>query len=243
MRHFKPMLITLAMGAGGFPASGAFARCADLALVLAIDGSGSIDAREFNLQQLGYAAAFLDPRVQSALAEAGVVDVAVVLWGDGEMATQVQPWHRVASVADAARLGAGLADIPRQVTGNTGIGSGLSAALDLIENDATCATRRIINVSGDGKESVGPGHRTYLPVTEARARAGAMGITVNGLAISEGGSEVADYYRDKVITGPDAFVMSVATFEAFGEAIIRKLAREIALPKVAAIDATAKAGP
>ena len=46
------------------------ARCADLALVLAIDASGSIDAAEFALQQQGYAAAFRAPHVQSALAAA-----------------------------------------------------------------------------------------------------------------------------------------------------------------------------
>lgn len=240
---FKGLLIAITLGSGGFPVSGAFASCADLALVLAIDGSGSINARDFALQQSGYVAAFGDSQVQAALAAAGVVDVAVVLWGDDELAPQVLPWRRVAGPADAARLALDIARLPRRVTGDTGIGSGLMTALNLLEADAACAARRVINVSGDGKESHGPRQRQHVPLAAARGRAAEMGVTINGLAITVEAADLTEWYRDRVITGPGAFVMAAESFEAFGDALIRKLAREIALPSLAAADIRQETGP
>jgi len=67
-------------------------------------------------------------------------------------------------------------------------------------------------------------------------RAAEMGVTINGLAITLEGADLAGWYRAHVITGPGAFVLTAHSFEAFGEAIIRKLAREIALPVLAAAD-------
>jgi Protein of unknown function (DUF1194) len=233
MSHFKTLLATLLLGSGGFPSSGSTFSCPDLALVLAIDASGSIDARDFSLQQAGYAAAFSDRQVQSALASAGVVDVAVVLWGDDEMATQVLDWERLSDPEDAGRLGATIAGMVRKVTGDTGIGNGLWVALDLLEDDEDCATRRIINVSGDGKESFGARPRNHMPLAVARDRAEAMGVTINGLVITENTPDLLAYYESEVISGPDAFAMSAASFEAFGAAITRKLAREIGLQMVA----------
>lgn len=236
MTRFSTLFFALLFGSGVFPSSGAAFSCPDLALVLAIDGSGSINDRDFALQQTGYAAAFTDRQVLDALAGAGVVDVAVVLWGDDEMAPQILPWRRVASEADAAGLAADIAGMPRRVTGDTGIGSGLWTALDLLEAGASCATRQIINVSGDGKESHGPRLRHHVPLGVARDRAEAMGVTINGLAITVEGTDLEGWYRDRVIAGPDAFVMTAQSFDAFGAAIIRKLAREIALPMVAAAE-------
>ncbi len=233
---FNLLLSFITLCSGGVPATGAFASCADLALVLAIDSSGSITDGDFALQQHGYATAFLDPRVQAALAFAGVVDVAVVLWGDEEMSPQVLPWRRVDTPDDAARLAADIAGLPRLVTGDTGIGSGIWTALDLLEAHEVCAARQIINVSGDGKESFGPRPRRHVALVSARERAEAMGVTINGLAITVEGAGLEGWYQTRVITGPDAFVMTANSFDAFGEAIIRKLAREIALPVMAAAD-------
>jgi hypothetical protein len=231
MNRFRTLLLVLLLGSGGFPSSGAAFSCPDLALVLAIDGSGSINDRDFALQQAGYAAAFADRSVVAALAGAGVVDVAVVLWGDEEMAPQVMPWHRIGAAEDAVRLAADLARMPRRVTGDTGIGSGLWMALDLLAEG--CAVRRIVNVSGDGRESHGAGRSQRVSLAAARERAAAMGVTINGLAITVDAPDLDGWYRDRVITGPDAFVMTANSFEAFGAAIIRKLAREIALPMMA----------
>ncbi|MCU0904325.1 MAG: DUF1194 domain-containing protein [Tabrizicola sp.] len=235
MKHFNTLAFTLLFGSGVVPSSGAAFSCADLALVLAIDSSGSINDQDFALQQAGYAKAFTDRQVQAALAEAGVVDVAVVFWGDEEMEPQILPWRRIADPDDATRLAVAIAGTPRRVTGDTGIGRGLWTALDLLEDGEACAARRIVNVSGDGKESFGPRPRNHIPLAVARERATEMGVTVNALAITVEARDLQDWYLGRLITGPDAFVVTATSFEAFGEAIIRKLAREIALPALAAV--------
>ncbi|MFM7445299.1 MAG: DUF1194 domain-containing protein [Tabrizicola sp.] len=227
------MLSFLLLGSGVFPSSGAAFSCPDLALVLAVDASGSINDQDFALQRAGYAAAFTDGQVLDALAGAGVVDVAVVFWGDEEMPPQVLPWRRIDDPADAAGLAGDIAGLARQVTGDTGIGSGLWTALDLLESGQSCAARRIINVSGDGVESRGPRPRRHVALSAARERAETMGVTINGLAITVEETGLQEWYRARVITGPDAFVMTASSLQTFGDAIIRKLAREIALPMMA----------
>lgn len=236
MTRFSTLLFALLFGPGVVPSSGASFSCPDLALVLAIDASGSINERDFALQKSGYAAAFIDPTVLDALAATGVVDVAVVFWGDEQIAAQILPWRRIAAPEDAHRIAEEIARMPRLVTGDTGIGAGLWTALDLVETGAACAARRVINVSGDGKESFGPRSRQHIALSVARDRADAMGVTINGLAITVEAADLPDWYRARVITGPGAFVMTANSFEAFGAAIIRKLAREIALPVLAAAD-------
>ncbi len=201
--------------------------CADLDLVLAIDASGSIDRQDFDLQQSGYANAFRSPQVQRALSAAGIVDIAVVLWGDAEMRAQIMPLQRLRNPQDAERFAHQIAGMPRLVTGNTGIGQGIEVALDLLDRPGHCATRRLINVSGDGRESQTPRPRHQMPLMMARQRAADLGITINGLAISVDDPGLTEWYRDKVITGPDAFVMEIAGFATFAEAIAQKLAREI----------------
>ena len=77
----------------------------------------------------------------------------------------------------------------------------------------------------------------------ARDRVVAEGITINGLPIVNDrptfgrmpSVPLDDYYRDNVIGGPGAFVVVAEDFNSFGNAVKRKLIREIAaLPNPAA---------
>jgi hypothetical protein len=209
------------------PPACAESSCPDLALVLAIDSSSSIDDAEYALQIQGYAFAFRNPAVLRALNDAGRVDVAVVLWAGPEMPNHVVPWMTISSPGDALRLAEWFASLGRHVKGETDIGNGLTSALDLIERKA-CGLRRIVNVSGDGRASTwsnrGPA-RTTLKV--AKERAEKMGVTVNGLAITNVEPFLTEYYRTALITGPGCFVMEVDSFDDFSLAIIEKLRREI----------------
>jgi hypothetical protein len=97
------------------------------------------------------------------------------------------------------------------------------------------ATRRTIDVSGDGTNNAG------RDVKLARDEAVAKGIVINGLVILSdrpvpwnaehtnppGGLE--KYYQDNVIGGPGSFVLVAENFNSFGRAIIKKLIAEIAL--------------
>ncbi len=209
------------------------ARCADLALVLAVDASGSIDEEEFALQQQGYANAFRNSEVLAAMSGAGTVDIAVVFWGDSTIPVQILPWQRLDRAAGAEGLAQTIEAAPRQVTGNTAIGTGLWAALDLLEDPTRCAYRSLINVSGDGMETLAP-RPDSVSLIVARARAKAADVTINALAISDG-DRLAEWFRDKVVTGPDSFVIQISSHTDFGAAIAEKIAREIGAPALAAV--------
>jgi Ca-activated chloride channel homolog len=72
-------------------------RACEVALLLAIDVSGSIDAGEYALQTQGLAAALEDPAVTEILLR-GQVALAVTHWsGQGRQAL-VMPWRRMLSM-------------------------------------------------------------------------------------------------------------------------------------------------
>ncbi len=179
------------------------------------------------MQLLGYAAAFADPKVVRALSDAGTVDVASVFWADSAIPILVTKWTRVSSDADAKALADTFPIFPRSAFGDTDLGAGLMAALDLFYLPGQCSARKVVNVSGDGRASIGNRRAAHTSVAEARERADTMGVTVNGLAIVNAEPKLAEYYRTQVITGPGAFVMEVRDFRAFGDAIVQKLEREI----------------
>jgi len=90
-------------------------------------------------------------------------------------------------------------------------------------------------VSGDGRESVA--REFTVLVDQARTMAIARGVVVNGLAIQNEVSDLADYYRRNVQAGPDSFVMAAKDYEDFAEAMRRKLLREIEdRPRITSLD-------
>ena len=96
--------------------------------------------------------------------------------------------------------------------------------------DSFEATRKVIDVSGDGVNNSGG------PVELARDRVVADGVTINGLPIVNDRPTFGrmppvpldEYYRDSVIGGNGAFVVVAEDFNSFGNAVKRKLIREIA---------------
>lgn len=234
MRAFTVSL-TAAVVLGATPVA-ATSRCADLSLVLAVDSSSSIDDEEFRMQALGYAAAFADPDVLSALQDAGTVDVASVFWADSATPTKVVPWHRVSGRADAGAIADSFLVARRESFGDTDLGNGLMTALDLIDAPGRCHVRAVVNVSGDGRATLGDRKSSSATVAAARARAEAMGVTVNALAIENSEPDLGEYYRTSLITGPGAFVIEVQDFRTFGAAIVQKLEREIRPQLSASVD-------
>ena len=108
------------------------ARCLDVALVLAIDGSSSVDSAEYQLQKQGIAEALRDPQVIAAMRQAGDVAVSVIFWGDAGQPHQKINWFRIADSKDGDRLAQRIERMHRNVKGSTGLGTGLVAALDMI---------------------------------------------------------------------------------------------------------------
>jgi hypothetical protein len=203
------------------------ASCADVALVLAIDGSASISTTEFSLQRDAYVAAFLDPAVQGAIRAVGIVKVGVVLWGDADWAPQVIPLQRIATAQDAIRFSGLIGDQPRLVTGNTDTANALAVALDMLAAPSICAPLRLIDLSSDGRVTIAARRTAYVPLHGVVNRARKMGVVINVIAITDEDPDLAHYFRRNIMTGQGAFVMEVQDFRTFGNAIVDKLRREI----------------
>lgn len=204
----------------------------DIALVLAVDVSRSIDEDEARLQREGYRTAIADPKVVEAIRGGmlGSVSLCYIEWAGIEYQRTVIPWMRIASQADADGWAATLAQAPRASLSWTSISGAIEASRRAMGECPHEATRKVIDVSGDGVNNSGP------PAEMARDRAVADGITINGLPILNDRPTFGRappvpldiYYRDSVIGGQGAFMIAAEDFEAFGNAVRRKLIREIA---------------
>lgn len=196
----------------------------DLALVLAVDVSASVDFDEFGLIIGGYAAAFRDAELvaRATAGERGAIAVAMLFWAGPGARDLALSWARIGSEADAEAVAAAIEGAPRIVPpGATALGEAMVASAALAARCPFPATRRVIDVSGDGPANAGT-----VPST-GKAAAAALGITVNALAVVHEEPELEAYYAAEVITGPGAFVQRAETYEDFASAIRRKLLREI----------------
>lgn len=203
-------------------------QCLDVALVLTVDASASVSKAEYALQQTGIAGAFRDPAVHDAISMAGRVAVSVIFWGSEGLPKPQSGWILLESAAEAERFARQVESMPREVTGDTGLGAGLMAALLKFDSLESCAYRRVVNVSGDGEETrVFRRTRASPAPIQVRAIAESKNVEINALAISNEEASLAEYYANNVITGPDAFVMQVDSYTDFSYALRRKLIREI----------------
>lgn len=206
----------------------------DLELVLAVDVSMSMDLDEQRLQRDGYVAAFRDPKLLSAIKDGpnGRIAVTYLEWSGSHSQALIVPWRIIASAEDAKAFADGLA--ARQISRSffTSISSAVEVGHKLFSNSPVRGLRRVIDVSGDGPNNAGG------PVEAARDRVIADGTVINGLAIQladrSGAYSYFDlpdldlYYRDCVVGGPGAFVLSIRSKREFASAIRKKLLLEIA---------------
>ena len=200
----------------------------DLALVLAIDCSFSVDSHEFAMQMQGLGEAFRSAAVKKAIAQGARQRIAVtaVQWSDDRNQKIVVPWTIVAGDADADALGQVFIDTQRQLTeGGTSLSTALVFSASLFAA-APAAERMVIDVSTDGRNNSGP------PVAPVRDRVVAQGITINGLTILNEWPTLNTYFEANVAGGPGHFVIPANDYDAYGEAILRKLVREITGPGI-----------
>ncbi len=196
----------------------------DLNLVLAVDSSYSVDAREYALQMAGMASAFIDPTIIDAIESGthGAIAVTVVQWSHEYSQIVVVPWTKVASGQDALNLAAAIARTQRQTSeGATSISGLLNFAQGLLRNAPYQASRNVIDVVADGENNNGE------RIERVRDRVIAQGTTINGLAIQNEVIYLQHYMRNRVIGGGFSFVEQAIDYTDFGRAIYRKLLREI----------------
>lgn len=223
-------LLTLALAAPAVIARAA--EPVDVELVLAVDVSRSVDAEEQEIQFQGYAAAFRDRRLIEAMARGPVGSIAVTLftWSDWNIQEHLVPWMKLDGPRSAERFAQAIDAAPRRTHLYTSISGAIDYASRLFGQGYE-GTRRVVDISGDGINNSG------REVGAAREDAMAQGIVLNGLAVLDrtpppaglGAMQPLDeYYRERVIGGPGAFLMVADGFESFEQAVRRKIIREVA---------------
>jgi hypothetical protein len=201
----------------------------DVALVLAVDCSSSMDDGDYRLQMNGIAAALADPAVVAAATSGpeSRIGIALVQWSTRVSQVLCLPWTVLAAPADFTGTAAIVATIQRTARpGGTGLAAGLAYARVVLAAAPFFARRRVIDVSGDGDDNEGG------DVPGERDRAIAAGATINGLPIVEGSKLIVAYYRDTVIGGPGAFLIPTDSSFTFPKAFRQKLLQEVSRPVV-----------
>jgi hypothetical protein len=197
-----------------------------LALVLAVDASGSVDNRRFELQKQGYAAAFRSPKVLNSIRSLMTQSIAVAMmqWTGPQLHVVVVDWTLVKDAATVNAFAAAIETAPRQLFGG---GTSISGAIDysrLMLVQCPCnPARRVIDISGDGANNRG------RPAAQARDEAVHDGVGINGLPILAVEPGLDRYYYDNVIGGPGAFMIPAENYDTFADAILKKLITEIAV--------------
>jgi hypothetical protein len=197
----------------------------DLQLVLAVDVSGSVNAQRFELQKMGYVAAFQNRRVLNTILAGRNQAIAVTMmqWSGPFLQSQVVPWTALKDETTVKGFAGAIESAPRMMYGGgTSISGAIDNAVTLFPQAPFKAERRVIDVSGDGSNNRG------RSVTQARDEAVDAGIVINGLPILAFEPQLDQYFKDYVIGGPGAFMIAAKSFEAFAEAILMKLIIEIA---------------
>lgn len=198
----------------------------DLALVLAVDVSESVDAARFTLQMDGIARALELREVQASVLSGPHQSMllALVQWSNRPVLSL--PWALLTSGADVRRFAARVRRLSRASNGFTCMSVALRSVADkLLTQLPVPAEHVVVDVSGDGHDNCNP----LETVDQVRDELAATGITVNGLPILEGdeAATLEAWYRDHVIGGPNAFLVPAASFDDFERAIRRKFVTEM----------------
>lgn len=236
VRTITTLLLLICGALALVPAAASAAEQVDLLLILAADVSRSVDSAKFQLQRDGYAAAISDPRVLDAVrsGRVGRIGLTFVEWSGVGAQRVVIDWTTIGDADSAKGFGDRLLEAPRSFADRTSISGAIEFAMGQFARAPYDAPRRTIDVSGDGTNNAG------RDVASVRDEALAQGVTINGLVILSdtplawnpdhtnppGGLD--NYYRNNVIGGPSAFVQVAQDFNAFGQAIVKKMIAEVA---------------
>ena len=199
----------------------------DLELVLAVDVSSSVDEEEYQLQIRGVGAAFRHPDIIAAIESTGGNGIAVgmVQWSDNEEQALVGGWHIIKDAADAAEYARIIRRAPRIIAGGqTSIAGALTFSIDQINNNNIDSSRKVIDVSGDGRANNG------VHPMKIRDIALDQNITINGLVIINDEPFLDGYYERGVIGGRGGFMMIAEDYKDYAAMILQKLLREIGMP-------------
>jgi hypothetical protein len=206
-----------------------------LALVLALDVSGSVSAREDQLQRQGLAAAMMAPEVQRAFVSGDPVALYVFQWSDlMNQEPLLSGWEMIEDEADVVQAAQTIAQsrCERGVSRDppTALGAALAHASYVLSHGPDCR-QRIVDVSGDGQSN------SWLEPRVVYESKPFGGVTVNALLIRkpEASSELVAWFAQEVLHGPGAFLIVADGFEDYERAMQAKLRRELELRMVSGL--------
>lgn len=206
----------------------------DANIVTGLDISNSISPEEVQRELTGLAQAIRDPRVMTVIKAGrhGRIGFAVFAWHRGQFPTVVS-WMTIASPLDAeiaarAVEARQLVDLElegrAQVEWYIGRLTDLSQAIEyadaMLLTAPDTSDRAVIDIVGNGEDNVAE------DPARARDRFVARDGTINGLVLGQDPAMIA-YYRDRVIGGRSAFVMSISRDTAMTDAFVRKFIGDI----------------
>lgn len=207
----------------------------DVAIVLAVDISRSVNGAELSIQREGYDLALRNPALIAAIKAGakGRIALSYFEWSRQVREVSTVQWRIIEEAEDLHAFADAIAALPLRVGHGTSISRALAAGIGLLENDRLAGLaggqpvnlRRVIDISGDGPNSSGP------PVRQVRDQAIAAGITINGLQLLLEPSNIFPrmdlYYERCVIGGPGAFLLAAENPEEFAPVVRRKLLLEV----------------
>lgn len=129
----------------------------DLALVLAVDVSRSMDPEEQELQRQGFIDAFRSPLVHDAIRNGmlGRITVTYFEWSSVDYQTVIVPWTNIDNPESAMKFAG---ELDRTEIGRiqcTSISGAIDFGVKLLGQTGVEPVRRVIDISGDGPNSSG----------------------------------------------------------------------------------------
>ncbi len=224
---------------------------ADVALIVSVDVSESVDEDRYRLQMDGIAKALVDPAVIDAITSGpkGRILFAMVVWADH--AQLAVPWTSISSASDATALASTVRHLKRYSGEFTCLARMFTSLNDTVLSAIPMkATRTIVDVSGDGIDNCSPDATTR----EARDVLVKRGVTINGLPIIEEPGQIVGagayrapdgnlenlrplqsreqltldgWYRTNVMGGDLAFILPANGYTDFARAMRQKFVTEI----------------
>jgi len=205
------------------------------ALALGLDVSGSVDAREWQLQIEGLARALASPEVTRAFlaVEGAPVWITIYEWAGDASPRDLVPWVAIRSQDDLQDVQRKLRSLTRVPHGpGTAMGEGIRFGGARLSERPGC-WRYTLDISADGRSNMGPRPE------RVRFEPNLSDVTINGLIVSTG-SDTADaaavtreldglerYFRGAVIKGYGAFVERAGSYHDYDRAMTRKLLKEL----------------
>jgi hypothetical protein len=206
----------------------------DANIVTGLDISNSISPHNVQRELIDLARAIRDPRVMTAIKAGrhGRIGFAVFAWHHGPFPS-VAPWMIIASPQDAeiaARAIEARQLIDLELEGRaqtewyigrlTDISQAIEHADAMLLEAPYRSDRAVVNIVGNGEDNVGE------DPAMARDRFVGRGGTINGMVLGADAAMV-DYYRNRVIGGRAAFVMSIGQSATMSDAFVRKFIGDI----------------